>query len=115
MTVAGIRQPLSSADQFGVIEVGTDGRGSRPSARSPRTRSGLPDSPDEIFASMGNYVFTTEALVDARRRDAEDQTSRHDMGGNIMPMMVERGEAQVYDFRDNEVPGSDRPRPRLLA
>jgi glucose-1-phosphate adenylyltransferase len=35
-----------------------------------------------------------------------DPSSKHDMGGNIIPMLVERGEAQVYDFRDNDVPGS---------
>ncbi len=39
---------------------------------------------------MGNYVFTTEALVEVLRADAEDETSVHDMGGSIMPMMVER-------------------------
>jgi glucose-1-phosphate adenylyltransferase len=55
---------------------------------------------------MGNYVFTTKALVDAVAQDAEDPKSKHDMGGNIIPMLVERGEAAVYDFRDNEVPGS---------
>ena len=58
---------------------------------------------------MGNYVFTHRR---ARRRpdpDAEDPDSKHDMGGNIVPMLVERGEAGVYDFRDNDVPGSDRP------
>jgi glucose-1-phosphate adenylyltransferase len=55
---------------------------------------------------MGNYVFTTEVLLDALRRDAMDPSSKHDMGGNIIPMLVERAEAQVYDFRDNDVPGS---------
>jgi glucose-1-phosphate adenylyltransferase len=60
---------------------------------------------------MGNYVFTTQALREALDRDAKDQSSKHDMGGNIVPMLVERGEASVYDFRDNEVPGStDRDR-----
>jgi len=28
------------------------------------------------------------------------------MGGNIIPMLVGRGQAEVYDFADNEVPGS---------
>ena len=55
---------------------------------------------------MGNYVFTTDVLLDALRQDAMDPSSKHDMGGNIIPMLVERGEAQVYDFRDNDVPGS---------
>ncbi|KXK59506.1 glucose-1-phosphate adenylyltransferase [Micromonospora rosaria] len=107
VTVAGIRQPLSSADQFGVIEVAEDGRRIRAFREKPTDAVGLPDAPDQIYASMGNYVFTTKALLDAVETDAEDKTSKHDMGGSIIPMLVERGEANVYDFRDNEVPGSD--------
>nr|MDT0657221.1 glucose-1-phosphate adenylyltransferase [Micromonospora sp. DSM 115978] len=111
VTVAGIRQPLSTADQFGVIEVGEDGRRIRAFREKPTDARGLPDAPDEIYASMGNYVFTTKVLCEAVERDAEDKTSKHDMGGSIIPMLVERGEANVYDFRDNEVPGStDRDR-----
>ncbi|WP_444950753.1 glucose-1-phosphate adenylyltransferase [Micromonospora ureilytica] len=111
VTVAGIRQPLAMADQFGVIEVGEDGKRIRAFREKPTDAVGLPDAPDEIYASMGNYVFTTRALCEAVERDAEDKTSKHDMGGSIIPMLVERGEANVYDFRDNEVPGStDRDR-----
>jgi glucose-1-phosphate adenylyltransferase len=105
-TVAGIRQPLSTADQFGVIEVGAGGRQISAFREKPKDAKGLPDAPDEIFASMGNYVFTTRALADAVSRDARDPDSKHDMGGNIIPALVERGEANVYDFRDNSVPGS---------
>ncbi|MFC0099903.1 glucose-1-phosphate adenylyltransferase [Micromonospora marina] len=111
VTVAGIRQPLSTADQFGVIEVGEDGKRIRAFREKPTDAVGLPDAPDEIYASMGNYVFTTRALCEAVERDAADKTSKHDMGGSIIPMLVERGEANVYDFKDNEVPGStDRDR-----
>jgi glucose-1-phosphate adenylyltransferase len=110
-TVAAIRQPLSLADQFGVIEVAEDGKRIAAFREKPKDARGLPDSPDEIYASMGNYVFTTQALCEALSTDAQDPTSKHDMGGNIIPMLVERGEANVYDFRDNEVPGStDRDR-----
>jgi glucose-1-phosphate adenylyltransferase len=60
---------------------------------------------------MGNYVFTCDTLVDAVKRDAQDPHSKHDMGGNIIPMLVERGEAAVYDFKNNDVPGTtDRDR-----
>jgi glucose-1-phosphate adenylyltransferase len=111
VTVAGIRQPLSQADQFGVIEVGEDGRRIRAFREKPTDAQGLPDAPDQVYASMGNYVFTTGVLCEAVERDAEDKTSKHDMGGSIIPMLVERGEANVYDFRDNDVPGSnDRDR-----
>jgi glucose-1-phosphate adenylyltransferase len=106
VTVAGIRQPLHQADQFGVIEVGEDGRQIKAFREKPKDATGLADSPDQIFASMGNYVFTVAGLREALETDARDPHSKHDMGGNIIPMLVEKGEANVYDFRDNEVPGS---------
>jgi glucose-1-phosphate adenylyltransferase len=111
VTVAGIRQPLAMADQFGVIEVGDDANQIRAFREKPADAKGLPDAPDEIYASMGNYVFSTEALREALDKDAKDPMSKHDMGGNIVPMLVDRGEANVYDFGDNQVPGStDRDR-----
>ena len=111
VTVAGIRQPRSMSDQFGVIEVAPGSNRITAFREKPTDVAGLPDAPDEIFASMGNYVFTTSALLDALHTDAVDPTSKHDMGGNIIPMLVARGEANVYDFADNDVPGStDRDR-----
>ncbi|MFB9236896.1 glucose-1-phosphate adenylyltransferase [Plantactinospora siamensis] len=111
VTVAGIRQPLDQADQFGVIEVGADRQQISAFREKPTDAVGLPDAPDEIYASMGNYIFSTKALCEAVERDAADKTSKHDMGGSIIPMLVERGEANVYDFRENDVPGStDRDR-----
>jgi glucose-1-phosphate adenylyltransferase len=71
---------------------------------SPPTSS-LPDSPDEILASMGNYVFTTEALVDILKADAASNRSGRDIGGDLIPALVKSGEANVYDFTENEVPG----------
>jgi glucose-1-phosphate adenylyltransferase len=106
VTVAALRVPLDQADQFGVIETDANGRTIAAFREKPTDAGGLPDAPDEIYASMGNYVFTTEALIDAVTGDAADDGSNHDMGGNIVPMLVERGEAQVYDFSRNEVPGA---------
>jgi glucose-1-phosphate adenylyltransferase len=106
VTVAAIRQPIELADQMGVIETANDRRMIAAFREKPTDAQGLTDDPDRVFASMGNYVFTTEVLLDALRRDALDPSSKHDMGGSIIPMLVERGEAQVYDFRDNDVPGS---------
>jgi glucose-1-phosphate adenylyltransferase len=110
VTCAGIRVPRKEASAFGVIDADLDRHISQ-FLEKPEDPPGLPDSPDETFASMGNYVFRTDALIDALRMDAADETSVHDMGGSIMPMMVDKGTAYVYDFADNEVPGAtDRDR-----
>ncbi|HCX84463.1 MAG TPA: glucose-1-phosphate adenylyltransferase [Micrococcales bacterium] len=111
LTVAGIRQPISLADQFGVIEADPDDpRRIKAFREKPTDAVGLADSPDEVLVSMGNYVFDADALVEAVRSDALED-SRHDMGGDIVPAFVERGEAALYDFIENDVPGSnDRDR-----
>jgi glucose-1-phosphate adenylyltransferase len=106
VTVAGIRVPVAQSEEFGIIETAADGVRVTAFREKPDEAVGLPDAPDEIYASMGNYVFTTETLVDAVTRDAADAASRHDMGGNIMPMLVEEEQAAVYDFARNEVPGA---------
>ncbi len=111
-TVAGIRQPIALANQFGVIEEDTARPGLiRRFLEKPSDPIGLADSPAEVLASMGNYVFDADALVEAVSRDAEREDSLHDMGGDIIPDFVARGEAGVYDFIRNDVPGStDRDR-----
>ncbi len=106
VTVAGIRVPRSEASGFGVIQTRADGRQIEAFLEKPENPPGLPDDPEMVYASMGNYVFTTEALLEAVKMDAGDEGSVHDMGGNIIPMMVEQGAAQVYDFAQNDVPGS---------
>lgn len=106
-TVAAIRQPISLANQFGVIDVDPENPASiREFLEKPEKPQGLPDSPDEVLASMGNYVFTADALVDAVLADGERADSKHDMGGDIVPYFVERGTAGVYDMKNNDVPGS---------
>ncbi|WP_345764728.1 glucose-1-phosphate adenylyltransferase [Diaminobutyricibacter sp. McL0608] len=111
-TVAAIRQPISLADQFGVIEVDPKHPDRIAAFREkPTDPVGLPDSPDEVLASMGNYVFDADALIEAVIRDGDRPDSNHDMGGDIIPDFVSRGEAGVYDFKRNDVPGStDRDR-----
>jgi glucose-1-phosphate adenylyltransferase len=97
VTVAGIRQPREMSDQFGVITTGSQHPDKITAfTEKPKNPEGLPDSPDEVLASMGNYVFTTKALVE----------SDHDMGGDIIPAFVERGEAYVYDLNRNKIPGA---------
>ncbi len=111
VTVAGLRVPIDQAAQFGVIETAPDGRTIAAFREKPRQATGLPDSPGEVYASMGNYVFEAETLIEAVTVDAQARESSHDMGGDIIPMLVDAGSAQVYDFSANVVPGAtDRDR-----
>jgi glucose-1-phosphate adenylyltransferase len=105
VTVAALRAPLAQADQFGVVEAGPDGHTITAFREKPKDAVGLPDAPDQVFASMGNYMFTCDALIEAVTADAEASASSHDMGGNIVPMLVDSGAAHVYDFSRNHVPG----------
>lgn len=110
-TVAGIRQPIGLANQFGVIDVEPGSTRIREFLEKPQNPSGLADAPHEVLASMGNYIFDTDALIEAVEADGEIPTSNHDMGGDIVPYFVDRGEASVYDMKLNDVPGStDRDR-----
>jgi len=107
VTVAAIPVPRAEATDFGVIGVGQDGRTMEAFLEKPADPPARPGHPDQALASMGNYVFTTDVLVDALRKDAADDASRHDMGGNLIPMLMRDGLAQVYDFTANEVPGAE--------
>jgi glucose-1-phosphate adenylyltransferase len=104
-TVAGIRVPRSQASAFGVIDAGADNK-IKEFLEKPAEPPGVSDDPEASFASMGNYIFTTGPLIDALADDAANEDSRHDMGGDIIPGFVRRGDGQVYDFTANEVPGS---------
>jgi len=105
VTVAGIRVPVGDADQFGVLQA-DEHRQITEFLEKPENPEPLPDDPDHVFASMGNYIFSIDTLRRATSEDANDESSSHDLGGNIIPMLVERNEAYVYDFAENDVPGS---------
>jgi glucose-1-phosphate adenylyltransferase len=111
-TVAAIRQPIELSDQFGVIQLDkSDPTKIAEFLEKPINAEGLADAPHEVLASMGNYVFNTDALIDAVTRDGERTDSNHDMGGDIIPDFVARGDAGVFDLKNNDVPGStDRDR-----
>jgi glucose-1-phosphate adenylyltransferase len=108
VTVAALRVPRLEATKFGVVRTAPDGHRVEEFLEKPADPPGLPDRPDEAFASMGTYVFDTNVLVDALRKDADDKGSQHSIGGNIIPMLAADGAAHVYDFLDNEVPGTDK-------
>ncbi|UZX03424.1 glucose-1-phosphate adenylyltransferase [Arthrobacter sp. CDRTa11] len=106
-TVAAVRQPLSMADQFGVIEVDQENPQKIAAfVEKPATTPGLAADPTQFLASMGNYVFDADALVEALHVDAERLDTKHDMGGDIIPYFVNQGDAGVYDFTLNDIPGS---------
>ncbi|MGH3823951.1 MAG: glucose-1-phosphate adenylyltransferase [Pseudonocardiaceae bacterium] len=110
VTVAGIRVLREQGSSFGCIGADASGRITE-FLEKPSRPPGTPDDPDVAFASMGNYIFTTKVLVSALRADGANQDSDHDMGGDVIPMLVDAGEAAVYDFADNVVPGAtDRDR-----
>jgi glucose-1-phosphate adenylyltransferase len=106
VTVAALPIPRHEGSAFGIVGVGPDGRTVEEFLEKPADPPPLPRRPDECYASMGNYVFDTDVLVDALRKDADDDSSRHDMGGNIIPMLVRDGCAHAYDFLTNDVPGA---------
>ncbi|MFC4031878.1 glucose-1-phosphate adenylyltransferase [Streptomyces polygonati] len=105
VTVAGIKVAKADASAFGVITPASDGIEVERFLEKPADPPGLPDDPDRVFASMGNYLFTTKTLLDALHEDADDPQSVHDMGGSILPRLTAKGLAQVYDFDTNHVPG----------
>ena len=106
VTTAAIPVPLDGASQFGIIDADSNGKINR-FLEKPENPPSMPGRPDMAFASMGNYVFNAEILRELVLADAADDDSRHDIGGNLMPMLTERGLAHVYDFAENDVPGQE--------
>jgi len=105
VTVAALSAPRDQSSALGVIR-SDDGRMIDEFLEKPADPPGLPNDPDSVLASMGNYVFTTAALLEAVRRDAQNEESSHDLGGDVIPALVAAGQAQVYDFASNKVPGA---------
>jgi glucose-1-phosphate adenylyltransferase len=105
VTVAAIPVPRKDATAFGVIQTAADGRTVEAFLEKPADPPALAGRPDEAYASMGIYVFDSKVMIEALQQDAAEASSRHDMGGDIIPMLVAQRRAQVYNFLDNEVPG----------
>jgi glucose-1-phosphate adenylyltransferase len=107
VTVAAIPVPRASAASFGVVRAAADGHRIEAFLEKLADPPARPGSPDEAFASMGNYVFDREVLVEVLRADADDDSSGHSIGGDIIPMLARDGTAHVYDYLENKVPGAD--------
>lgn len=105
LTVAAIPVPRHEATAFGIIECDEAGH-ILAFHEKPQNPPPMPGRPDYALASMGNYVFETDALIDELYRDASDDASKHDFGRDIVPSAVRGGKrVMVYDFQTNRVPG----------
>lgn len=103
-TVAAIPTPKEYAIEFGVIETQPDGKVvafHEKRADAPT----MPGDPSRVYASMGNYIFSTELLVRELYADAQNPNSDHDFGKNILPGLIGRADLYAYDFQTNRIPG----------
>jgi glucose-1-phosphate adenylyltransferase len=105
ITIAAIRIPRAEASEFGCIELAEDGITIKAFHEKPTNPPAMPGYPDLTLVSMGNYIFRRDVMEEALILDSENLESRHDIGGNIIPMLTAQGQAKVYDFANNVVPG----------
>ena len=104
VTVAAIPVEKEWASEFGVIEADGDGRivGFHEKDADAPT---IPGAPEHVYASMGNYIFSTPALLREIHDDALNENSGHDFGRDILPSLVGRAPVFAYDFQNNHIPG----------
>lgn len=104
LTIAAIPVPIEQGSAFGILDVDADGR-MIDFVEKPENPPPMPGNPDYCLASMGNYLFRTETLVEEVTRDAESEKSSHDFGKSIVTSMVGNPKVYVYDFAQNRHPG----------
>ena len=104
VTVAAIAVPRSQAAAFGVIETDENGRILAFHEKNPSAPA-LPDDSNRVYASMGNYIFSTPTLLELLRADASDPHSHHDFGADILPKLAGNASTYAYDFQTNRIPG----------
>ena len=104
VTVAAIPVPQQHASELGVIEANEDGRIMAFPENNP-TAPAMPTAPHRVYASMGNYLFSTGALVELLKADAKDSDSHHDFGMNILPKLAGNAPVYAYNFETNRIPG----------
>jgi len=100
LTVGCIEVPLEEAKGFGVMSVDEEYRITR-FAEKPSEPECVPGKPDVALASMGIYIFSMEFLTNALIRDAEDETSQHDFGKNIIPAAIQSAKSIAYPYLDS--------------
>jgi len=96
MTVACINVPLEEAKGFGVMAVDDEDKIIE-FAEKPANPKHMPGDTTQALASMGIYVFNAGFLYEQLMRDAEDENSTHDFGGDIIPHLITK--ARVYAHR----------------
>ena len=104
VTVAAIPVEKKYATEFGVIETSPDGRViafHEKTADAPT----IPGDPERVYASMGNYIFSTRTLLRELHDDAMNEGSSHDFGRDILPKLAGNAEIFAYDFQSNRIPG----------
>jgi glucose-1-phosphate adenylyltransferase len=104
LTVAAIPVPREQAREFGVIEANEDGRIMAFHEKKPNAPT-MPGDSKRVYASMGNYIFSTGPLLELLRSDANDPTSKHDFGKNILPRLAGNAAIYAYNFETNRIPG----------
>ena len=104
VTVAAIPAPRSQAAEFGVIEASESGRILGFHEKNPDAPS-IPGDGDRVYASMGNYIFSTRMLLRLLHEDAANEASMHDFGHDILPRLAGNGDIFAYDFQTNRIPG----------
>jgi glucose-1-phosphate adenylyltransferase len=104
VTVSAIPVEKEQAIEFGVIETTEDGTINGFHEKKPDAPT-MPGDPNRVYASMGNYLFSTKVLLDELRADGEKEHSSHDFGRDILPNLIGRASMFAYDFQTNRVPG----------
>lgn len=102
-TVACLPVPRGQASSFGIL----DANGcSRVTAflEKPSDPPSMPGKPGFSLASMGNYAFEPQTLVESLSSLASTPGSNHDFGGDIIPALMRAGMVYAYDFSQNRIP-----------
>ena len=106
LSISAIPIPISEAHEFGIIEVDDDWRLINFVEKPKDKPKSIPGNPDMCLASMGNYIFNKNILLEALNRDEEIKESSHDFGKNVIPMLLRDGKKiYIYNFNDNSFPG----------
>ncbi|HRE01951.1 MAG TPA: glucose-1-phosphate adenylyltransferase, partial [Ilumatobacteraceae bacterium] len=103
VTVAAIPVPIDQADQFGIIHADVNGKIVQ-FLEKPADPPSMPGDPTRALASMGNYVFDTQTLIDIVSPTGDDAIAT-DIGGDVIPALTNQGVAHMYDFSTNVIPG----------